>query len=229
MCPKLLEGNRITRLHSTNSTNSLTAAHCLHTSKHISLIKSPSCFMRKAPRGYVVCPRLCTLSVAEPGYNLWLPDSRAHLHHEAPTEMSRKGKMTKRRGRTVLLFKHSSWMGKLMKETSLRRLRVKYAVTLLGVSNSVIRGIPNIFKTHCQLLGKIQEIHLFDFISFHGILWWFPDASGKNVSPWSDIKAFWDPVSFIVSTPVACSQAFLNWPHAISVSWWISISCSLWQ
>lgn len=38
----------------------------------------------------------------------------------------------------------------------------------------------------------------------------------KNVSPWFDRKAFCDPVSFTVSAPVAYSQAFLKWSHAIS-------------
>lgn len=51
---------------------------------------------------------------------------------------------------------------------------------LLGVPNLLIHWIPNIFKTQWQLLGRIWENNLFDFIFFHGILWWFPDVSGEK-------------------------------------------------
>ena len=107
-------------------------------------------------------------------------------------------------------------MGKLTKETRLRRLWVKHAIKLLGVPNLLIHWISIFSRHNDNCWGRYKK-----FICLTSSLSMGSSGSSlmlqkKNVSPWFDIKALCDPVSFTVGAPVACSQAFLKWPHAIS-------------
>lgn len=104
-----------------------------------------------------------------PRFKIWLPDSRAHLHHKILKELNKMGKMTKWRDRRVFLFIAKFMMKKFIKAPMLRILSEIRTYTFHSIQFIVnIHGIPNIFKKQCQLLGKIQEIYLFDFISLGG-------------------------------------------------------------
>lgn len=46
----------------------------------------------------------CAPSRGRPRFKLWLPDSRAHLHHKILKELSRTGKMTKWRDESLPFY-----------------------------------------------------------------------------------------------------------------------------
>lgn len=97
---------------------------------------------------------------------------------------------------------------------------MKYAVIFLRVTNLLINiySIPNIFKTQCQLFGKIQEISLTSSLSlgFSVAPWylrgWERKTNTKEIKIWI-LNLTWGPwwsSLTIDSALIANSQAILK-------------------